>query len=150
MAKIIKNFTLLCTGGLGYGLIELMWRGGTHISMFFAGGICFFIIVSLDEFEYKPSLWTQAVLSGALITAVEFLSGLLVNLLLGLDVWDYSGLPMNVMGQICLPFSALWVLLSVPAIYLEDYLRHVLFLEPMKKQRLLPAIPGKIKSAQSR
>ena len=150
MAKIIKNFTLFCTGGLGYGMIELMWRGGTHISMFFAGGICFFIIGSLDEFEYKPSLWTQAVLSGALITAVEFLSGLLVNLLLGLDVWDYSGLPMNVMGQICLPFSALWVLLSVPAIYLEDYLRHVLFLEPMKKQRLLPAIPGKIKSAQSR
>ena len=116
MAKLIKNFTLFCTGGLGYGLIELMWRGGTHISMFFAGGICFFIIGSLDEFEYKPSLWTQAVLSGALITAVEFLSGLLVNLLLGLDVWDYSGLPMNLMGQICLPFSALWVLLSVPAI----------------------------------
>ena len=25
-----------------------------------------------------------------------------------MSVWDYSGVPQNVLGQICLPFSAIW------------------------------------------
>ena len=32
----------------------------------------------------------------------------------GLDVWDYATQPLNLMGQVCIGFSALWFLLSVP------------------------------------
>ena len=46
---------------------------------------------------------------------VEFLFGLLVNRVLHLHVWDYSALPLNIMGQICLPFSLIWFVLTIPA-----------------------------------
>lgn len=49
-----------------------------------------------------------------LITALEFVTGCLVNLHLGWDVWDYATQPLNLMGQVCIGFSALWFLLSVP------------------------------------
>lgn len=64
---------------------------------------------------------------------MEFTSGVFINIVLGLGVWDYSALPFNVLGQVCLPFSALWLLLSVPAIYFEDFLRAKLFGEKMKQ-----------------
>ena len=50
-----------------------------------------------------------------IITVVEFLFGLLVNRVLHLHVWDYSALPLNIMGQICLPFSLIWFVLTIPA-----------------------------------
>ena len=34
---------------------------------------------------------------------------------LGWNVWDYSSMPLNLYGQICLPFSGLWFLLCIPA-----------------------------------
>jgi len=45
-----------------------------------------------------------------MITAVELGVGLLVNR--DYRVWDYRGLPMNYRGQICLPFSLLWIPVS--------------------------------------
>lgn len=43
-----------------------------------------------------------------LITAAEFATGLVVNLLLGWQVWDYSAEPANLLGQICLRYSFYW------------------------------------------
>lgn len=46
---------------------------------------------------------------GALfVTAMEFVVGIPLNLMLGLHIWDYSSLPFNLLGQICLPFTVLW------------------------------------------
>ena len=47
--------------------------------------------------------------------------------LLGLGVWDYSGMLLNYKGQICLPFSILWIFVSVAAVVLDDWLRYWLF-----------------------
>ena len=55
--------------------------------------------------------------------AVEFLSGCVLNLWLCLDVWDYSGLPGNVLGQICPAYGLLWFLLMPFAIWAEDTAR---------------------------
>ena len=52
-----------------------------------------------------------------------------------LNVWDYSHVPMNFMGQICVPFTLLWFPLSGIGIFCEDYLRHALFHEPLPKFR---------------
>lgn len=138
--KLMKNLTILTVGGLAYGLVEIAWRGETHISMFLVGGLCFLIIGYLDEFNYKPSLITQAAISSAVVTTVEFMSGVIINIILGLRVWDYSEMPFNVLGQICMPFSGLWFLLSIPAIYLDDIIRSAIFGEEMKKLRLLPEL----------
>ena len=54
------------------------------------------------------------------ITAVELLTGLLANR--SYTVWDYRGMPMNFHGQICLPFSLLWVPLSLGGMLLYDLL----------------------------
>ena len=52
-----------------------------------------------------------------------------INLYLNLNIWDYSNLPFNILGQVCPQFFILWVILSVPCIYLGDFLRKILFKE---------------------
>ena len=61
------------------------------------------------------------------ITALEFVTGCVVNLWLGWGVWDYSGLPGNIMGQICLQYTVLWVLVSLAGIILDDWIRYRAF-----------------------
>ncbi len=134
----VKRLVIFVAGGLTYGLLEIIWRGYTHISMFVVGGLCMVIIGSMDDGREVPCLLWQACLGSLTITMMEFTSGVIVNLVMGLEVWDYSALPMNVMGQICLPYSVLWLMLSIPAIYYEDILRHFLFGESIPHQRLLP------------
>lgn len=76
------------------------------------------------EMQWKTPLGIQGLYCGTAITAVELLAGIIVNIWLGMGVWDYSGLPLNFMGQICLPFWLLWVLVSMPAIIILDWLRY--------------------------
>ena len=55
-----------------------------------------------------------AATAGALtITAYEFFVGLIVNLRLGWDVWDYSSVPFNILGQICPVYTMIWFLLCL-------------------------------------
>ena len=61
------------------------------------------------------------------ITAIEFLSGYILNIVLGLGIWDYSNMPFNIIGQICLPFTVAWYILSLLAIVLDDHLRYWIF-----------------------
>ena len=145
LGKTLKFATLFAVGGLLYGVIEIVWRGYTHISMFLVGGICFVLIGALDEIEKPISVMAQLPIAALLVTAVEFTSGVIINLVLNLGVWDYSDLPLNVWGQVCLPFSLIWLLLAFPAIIIEDSLRVILFNEPAKVLKFLPI---KLKRAQ--
>ena len=114
---LLEYLTVYAIGALGYGLMELLYRGFTHWTMLLAGGFCFtglYLIVNAGRFP----LWAQCVLGALLITAVELLTGLLVNVALKWNVWDYSSAPLQLLGQICLPFSLLWLALCLPASYL--------------------------------
>ena len=115
-------------GGLLYAGIELLWRGRTHWTMALLGGVCFVLIGLVNEVlpEDTP-LVRQMALGAALVTAAELLAGLVLNRWLGLGIWDYSGLPLNLWGQVCAPYTALWFLLSLPAIVLEDWLHYRLY-----------------------
>ncbi len=77
------------------------------------------------------------VLSSLIITALEFTTGLIVNVWLKMDIWDYSNLPYNFMGQICLFYSFLWFLVSSVAIVMDDYLRYKLFQEEKPHYKIL-------------
>lgn len=101
-------------GAILYPLIELLWRGRTHISMALAGAICAALIWLLSERLGRGSLLLRIFAAASLITLVELIFGVVCNLLLGLGVWDYSGMPMNFLGQICLPYFLMWVLLATP------------------------------------
>ena len=59
------------------------------------------------------------------ITLLEFISGVILNIWLKLNIWDYSYEPLNVLGQICLPFMAIWFALSLPAMFLDKIIRRM-------------------------
>lgn len=115
-----KAFCMFGIGGAVYVGLELLWRGHSHISMFFAGGTCSAAIFSgCRRRPLKTAKWFFKCLFGsAVITAVEFCTGAVMNLWLRKNVWDYSALPFNLLGQICLPFSALWFFLTLPVLWL--------------------------------
>ena len=120
---------LLYLGGMGYTALELLWRGWTHGSMFLAGGICFLLLgAAAPCLKGKPWI-VRAVAGACLITGVELLFGLVVNRMLGLRVWDYSGLPGSLMGQICLPYFFLWIWVAWLAMGLHGLLWRRLFPE---------------------
>ena len=60
-------------------------------------------------------------------------TGIIVNKWLNLGIWDYSNVPFQLFGQICLPFMALFGLLCTIGIYLGGYLLHVLYGEEKPK-----------------
>lgn len=128
MRRYLKDLILMSLGGLLYIGLELLWRGHSHWTMFFLGGVCFFLIGCVNEvIPWCVPLWKQALIGAAIITSLEFLAGLVVNRLLGWNVWDYSGMPLNVLGQICVPYMLLWIPVAVAAIVTDDYLRYWMF-----------------------
>lgn len=130
--RVLKNiYKLLCLftfGGFVYYTIEMIFRGYSHESMYILGGICFVLIGCINEFFSWETLFQYQCLIGAgIVTVLEFITGCIVNLWLGLNVWDYSDMPLNLLGQICLPFSVIWIVLSAVAIFVDDVMRYYLF-----------------------
>lgn len=121
---------LFLIGGRLYTWIEILWRGYTHQTMFFLGGLCFIVMGLYNEhiFPWELSLMMQAIISAVTITIFEFIMGCIVNLWLGWHVWDYSQLPFNLLGQICLYYFLLWIPLSVVGIILDDWIRYAFYL----------------------
>lgn len=113
MKRLKRNITLFTFGGVGYGIIELLWRGHTHWTMIIAGGVCFIIFSEIAErFKHRSALFKAALCSLG-VTAVELAFGVIFNIIFGLGVWDYSDMPFNFLGQICPTFTLLWGLLGL-------------------------------------
>ena len=104
---------LTVMGGLGYNLVELLWRGRTHWSMFLVGGLCFEIIGGIHRRMQRSPWLLRGAACAAAVTAVEFISGCIFNLWLRLNVWDYSTMRFHLKGQVCLVYSMLWMGLSI-------------------------------------
>ena len=133
--RVFKSSILFMIGGATYNLIEVLFRGYTHWSMFILGGLCFILIGILNEL-FTLSITSQMIISSGIIIGLEFIFGYILNIILGLDIWDYSDLPYNFMGQICLLFFNLWFLLSIVAILLDDGIRYILYDETKPKYYL--------------
>lgn len=125
---VIKYAALFSIGGAAYCGIETIWRGQSHWTMFIVGGICFIFCGSVNElFDWDMIIWKQMFICAVGITIIELTSGMVINIWLRLNVWDYSNLPFNILGQICLPFSIIWFFLSFVAILLDDWARYLFF-----------------------
>lgn len=59
-----------------------------------------------------------AVAGAAAATAVEYLMDLFYEKVLGVSFWDYSDLPFNINGRVCLSFSVAWSVLALGLVYL--------------------------------
>ena len=112
---LLLHLCLFAIGGLGYVLIELLWRGRSHLSMFLVGGACFELIGGIDARYRRWTMPARCALCSVGITAVELVSGCILNRWLGLGVWDYSRMRFNILGQVCLLYSLFWLVLSAAA-----------------------------------
>ena len=115
IARFLGNFAL---GGGVYVGLELLWRRRSHVSMFAAGGICFLLLGKIRQLSLPPM--AKPLVGAAAITGVELGTGLLVNR--DHHVWDYRSVPGNFKGQICLPFSLLWIPVSALGMRIHDLL----------------------------
>ncbi|MGE4277202.1 MAG: putative ABC transporter permease [Lawsonibacter sp.] len=66
-------------------------------------------------------------------TAVEYLMALFYEGVLGVPFWNYRGLPGNIQGRVCIPFSLSWGVLALPLVYWVHP-----FLAPLLNAILLP------------
>ena len=115
LRKVLEFTTVFLTGGAAYSLLEILWRGYTHWTMTITGGVCFTVLYILHVYGLRIPFLARCVIGSAAITLVEFAVGCTVNLWLGWGVWNYANVPGNVLGQICLPFSLIWLLLCAAA-----------------------------------
>lgn len=121
---LYQDAILFLAGSWTYPALEMIWRGETHSSMALAGGICLCLInhVCCDWLGDK-NIISRCFVGAGIITGVELVMGLFLNCLLGFDIWDYSAVPLNLLGQVCLPYSFLWLGLSLPAMALCELCR---------------------------
>mgnify|MGYP000763919175 CR=1 FL=1 len=76
------------------------------------------------ELPWEMPLIAQAGISALAVIATEFVAGLILNVALGLGIWDYSNMPGNIMGQVCPQFALLWFVVSIIGIVLMDWMRY--------------------------
>jgi len=134
MSKQKTNALLFSIGAVGYGLLEILWRGHTHWSMLGAGGICFVFFGNIGEKIKKSKIIVKAIIGSAFITSVEFIFGIIFNIILKKNVWNYSKMPLNIGGQICLLYSFFWALLSILCFPMAVKLKHSLETSSIQKE----------------
>lgn len=136
--NLYKYLFLFIAGGFTYFYMEIAFRGYSHYSMIICAGLAFIICGSLKElFKKRISFVSQMIFSCLVITLLEFITGYIVNIRLGMNVWDYSGLPYNLMGQICLFYSLLWLSLSIICILIYDAICWFIFDEEKPHYHLI-------------
>ncbi len=138
MKKLLAKYGFLFYfGGATYCVIEVLWREQSHWSMFILGAFCFIFLGLLNEIlPWKTPLIVQMIIGAIVITILELLIGLLVNKVFKWGVWDYSNMPFNFMGQICLLYSFFWIFVSAIGIFLDDFVRYWFFGEEKPRYSL--------------
>ena len=127
-----KLFLWFFFGGLIYLPMEGIWRipsngGWANIAMFAVGGFALVFIGGLNQSPkfYNLPMLLQALVGSFLVLFIELVAGVFLNIGLELQIWDYSHIPLNLYGQICLSMWFVWLLLMPFAIWLEDRLNYV-------------------------
>ena len=124
MKIILKNIVLFIIFGAIYFGLECLYKGHiTHWSMFILAGIIGVLIGSINELiEWDMPFQYQCLLGAIIATMGEAITGLIVNIWLGLNIWHYNVLAFFG-GQCSIPFCCIWILLSALCIVLDDLIR---------------------------
>ena len=130
--KLLELFAVFCTGAVGYGTVEVIERGYSHITMAVLGGLSMTVIHLLnDDRRSGGSVIVMLGLSTAFITSCELLAGEILNVCMEMHIWSYSGQPLNFDGVICPRYTGYWLLLSAFAMLVDDLMRKRLFCQPL-------------------
>jgi len=123
MYSVRELILIFLIGGLGYGILEILFRGFTHWTMILTGGTCFLIFYILNFNIKTNSILLRCLIAMIVITILEFIVGYIVNIILKWNVWDYSKLFLNFMGQISALYSSIWFTMGVPMTYIANFLK---------------------------
>lgn len=129
MKHLVKNMLLFALGYCVYIAIEVTYRGYSHVLMGICGGLAIMLIDKINDYiSWDMDILIQGGIGSLIITAFEFVIG---EISLHTDylpiMWDYSHVPLNFDGVICLPFSLIWILLSIVAILVADSINYYVF-----------------------
>lgn len=137
MKQFLKYLFLFWFGGSFYITLEVLWRGYSHWTMGVLAGLVFISVGLLNEiWSWDTSIIIQILAGTIIATTGEFITGCIVNLWLGWDIWDYSDMWGNILGQICPAFIALWIPISLLSIVIDDMIRWKFFNEEKPKYKL--------------
>ena len=142
MNRLFKILFIWFIIGMIYFTVEGLWRipqgGYANIIMLPIGGLCGLLIGSVNQIPkfYNMSVWKQSIIGTMITLIIEYISGYILNIKLGLEIWDYSDMFLNINGQVCLTFGLFWFLLMPLTIWLEDYIRFKFWKEG-KRYRVL-------------
>ena len=117
---LLKVILLFMIGAVGYGSIEMIWRGYTHWTMMIAGGLCFLLFSLVASRMRERHILIKAAVCAVGVTVIEFIFGVIFNIVLKMNVWDYSHMPLNIFGQICPLFTLLWAGIAIAFLPLAD------------------------------
>lgn len=121
MMKKIKKYSLcFILGAVGYAAMETIWRGHTHWSMMIAGGLCFVMFSIVAERLRGKNLLIKAGVCALGVTAIEFIFGVIFNMWLKMDVWNYNHMPLNILGQVCPMFTLIWAGIAIAFLPLAE------------------------------
>ncbi len=134
MQKTKEQLSVFSIGAITYPLLEILWKRGTHWSMAVAGGVCFCTLYNIYNNFKRLTFLQRGLISSAVITTVEFTIGVIVNIWQKWQVWDYSAFKFNFLGQICLAYSTLWFLFSLPINFIAKRLKNYFVSLPVNKE----------------
>jgi len=124
--RVIDNALI----GILPGISKLSLMGYTSLWMILVGGLCGFLVGYLNQINWirkHCNVFTQSILGSIIVLSIEMISGIILNIILHLNIWDYTHLPFNISGQISLQFGIYWFLLSPFIFWFDDMLRFTLY-----------------------
>lgn len=129
--KINKNIVLFVVGFMTYITTEVLFRGYSFALMGACGGLAIVILDKINnKLSWNTDILIQALIGSLLITFFELAIGeLALHTSLVPVMWDYSDVPLNFDGVICLPFSLAWAGLSLVAVFIADAITYYVFEE---------------------
>ena len=136
MKKIIGKLGLFLSCGFIYCMIEILFRGWSHWSMFvLAGFLGVFCVDSVNNvLSFDCDYIVQILISTILCIIGEGISGIILNVWLQLNVWDYSKMAFGTFffGQCNVIFCAAWALIIglFAILYCDAYNYYILKIEP--------------------
>ena len=122
--QLSKYLYLFWFGGSTYITVEVLWRERSSWVMGVLGGLLFILIGLMNQIlSWDFDLVLQVIIGDLIALIGEFVTGMICNVWLGMNIWDYSNLKFSLFGQICPQFALLWIPLVLLAIILDDWIR---------------------------
>ena len=140
-----QNLTVFSLVGILYVFIEVGFTaiekaqlsliGQSSLWMMLVGGLMGVVLGKLNSFDsfMKRNHFVNILIGATAITLMELISGIVLNIWLGFNIWDYSESSINFLGQIDLLHSICWILITPFAYWIDDVIKYYIYQNPKPK-----------------